>query len=580
MKNFLQQAVFLAIIAAVFGGFYAIARYERKIEGKSDVAEASTNELVTYIQSSTTPSNEEDAPHAAPLSDGSTGNQQITIDDNPAPHTKNTTSSSSNNPPIPKYTTDPKAYIYPLSVGVPLTQKVTGPTAAGTAASVPVLLYHGEGNIDGKTPIEAFISQMQTLKKAGWNTITLRQFYNYMKNGIPVPDKSFVLTFDDGRKDSYYPVDPVLKQLDYTAVMFVITGFSMPDNGKTSDFYLSKDELTQMEKSGRWELQSHGKEDHRTYQIATSTPDGTATTTPGHFLSNRFTDQAGQLENENEFRQRITADLTLSKMTLEQDFGNPIYAFAYPFNDFGQDTANYPDAQRIIADIIPSVYTFTFYQTWPGEGEMFNSPDPNAYMVRRIEPDPRWTGDQLLAVLDGARARSLPYQQGDSFGTEWSGSWGNLQTGPTLVLSASSISTGASATLKGTSGWKDYSLTAYADWNQGSEASLIARHHDATHYLTCDFSQNTVYIEEHTNGKQNIIGKASYTSPQVAQNVALGMTVDGNAITCSLSGQPVVSALTSNTTLLSGGVGVQVWNPTYGTAEMHVRNVVVDTIKQ
>src|SRR6185503_3845275 len=112
---------------------------------------------------------------------------------------------------------------------------------SGSAGSVPVLIYHGtppEGNDNPPLPQSVFIDQMRALKADGWQTITLQQFTDFMKKGAPVPPKSFLLTFDDGRKESFYPVDPVLKELGYNAVMFTITGFSLPDNGsKSSTFY-------------------------------------------------------------------------------------------------------------------------------------------------------------------------------------------------------------------------------------------------------------------------------------------------------------------------------------------------------
>jgi peptidoglycan/xylan/chitin deacetylase (PgdA/CDA1 family) len=42
-----------------------------------------------------------------------------------------------------------------------------------------------------------------------------------MKGEKILPKKSFLLTFDDGRKDSFYPVDPVLKKLNYNAVILI-----------------------------------------------------------------------------------------------------------------------------------------------------------------------------------------------------------------------------------------------------------------------------------------------------------------------------------------------------------------------
>ena len=83
---------------------------------------------------------------------------------------------------------------------------------AAYAKSVPVLLYHGVvDKSDGANILpEDFKNQMFVLKKAGWQTITLDDFYAFMRGEKQVPDKSFLLTFEDGRKDSHYPVDPLL----------------------------------------------------------------------------------------------------------------------------------------------------------------------------------------------------------------------------------------------------------------------------------------------------------------------------------------------------------------------------------
>src|SRR3989339_479020 len=103
--------------------------------------------------------------------------------------------------------------------------------------SIPGLLYHGIiDKPDGANILlENFKDQMFALKKAGWQTISIEDFYAFTRGEKQVPDKSFLLTFDDGRKDSYYPVDPILKALDYNAVIFVISKYSL---GQSSNYYL------------------------------------------------------------------------------------------------------------------------------------------------------------------------------------------------------------------------------------------------------------------------------------------------------------------------------------------------------
>ena len=95
--------------------------------------------------------------------------------------------------------------------------------------------------------------------KTGDGKVSLEEFYDFMYNNAELPEKSFLLTFDDGIRTSWKYADPVLKALDYKAVMFIITSTSAVDG---SVYYLSRDEVEKMIESGRWKIQSHGHEAH------------------------------------------------------------------------------------------------------------------------------------------------------------------------------------------------------------------------------------------------------------------------------------------------------------------------------
>ena len=119
--------------------------------------------------------------------------------------------------------------------------KVEAAEAEGTTESVPVLLYHGiigPDDSDGSNiTIDNFIKQMTLLKENGYHTVSMEQYREFIMEGKTLPEKSFLLTFDDSRKDSYYPVQPILDMLDYRATMFTITGLSYPEGSR---FYLSQ----------------------------------------------------------------------------------------------------------------------------------------------------------------------------------------------------------------------------------------------------------------------------------------------------------------------------------------------------
>ena len=450
--------------------------------------------------------------------------------------------------------------------------------STGTEArSIPVLLYHGEGGTSDM-PLSVFVDQMRSLKQTGWRTITLDEFDRWEKGEIELPDKSFLLTFDDGRKDTYYQADPVLKDLGLNAVMFVITDFSLSPAERHPNFYLNRTELAGMAASGRWQLESHGDQDHATYAVQSTTDlSKTASTESGHFLSNKFWDnETGSFETDAAFAARVERDLQNSKALLEQAFESPVIAYAYPFNDFGQDTVNFPGSAGIIDGIVPQIYTYAFYQSWPGNGDTFNYPLANngpgtrAYMEKRIEPLPSWSGSELVAALAAGSAKSLPYKPSD-FGDEWVRAWGQALHGASLSLSASPKTSGANAFLNGSNWWSDYYVAAEMTVQSGTETSLFVRNVDDSHYFGCAFSKTQVMAQEQRGGDNIELARASARLGEGPAEV--GAAVAGQRITCYLRGQSVVSAVAGMPP--TGGIGVGVWRREPGTAHGTLTSITV-----
>ena len=120
-------------------------------------------------------------------------------------------------------------------------------------SAVPVVLYHGVGAptdfanaADAEYGIDAddFAKQMTMIKHAGYQTIGLQTFVDFVRGRrVELPPRPLLLTFDDGRADSWTGSESILKKLHFTAVMFV-------DVGRVSACdpeYLTWDELRAME---------------------------------------------------------------------------------------------------------------------------------------------------------------------------------------------------------------------------------------------------------------------------------------------------------------------------------------------
>ena len=135
-------------------------------------------------------------------------------------------------------------------------------------SAIPVLLYHGIGPesdfsnaADASYGIgtEDFAKQMTMIQHAGYETIDLQTFIDFVQNKpVDLPPRPLLLTFDDARADSWTGADGILRKLHFNAVMFVDVG--RVDGGDPE--YLTWQELATMQDSGRWQLQLHSGKGH------------------------------------------------------------------------------------------------------------------------------------------------------------------------------------------------------------------------------------------------------------------------------------------------------------------------------
>lgn len=99
----------------------------------------------------------------------------------------------------------------------------------------PVLCYHRVGGPRelGVTRVtrSTFERQMTALARAGWKTLTLGEFSGALEPDGQVADgRSFLLSFDDGYASLAECVYPVLAEVGFTAVTFLITDYVGRDN--------------------------------------------------------------------------------------------------------------------------------------------------------------------------------------------------------------------------------------------------------------------------------------------------------------------------------------------------------------
>lgn len=217
---------------------------------------------------------------------------------------------------------------------------------------VPVLLYHG---INDKHDIfsvsrQAFADQMRMLKEAGYHTISLRQFDAWKQGSTaPLPARPILITFDDGRFDSWNQADAILAENGFRATMFVIA--SCPDEHAPS--CLSWAELRKAQASGRWDLQEHAGYGHIRMDVNTDGEQDSYYANLGLV--------GGRLETFKAFQSRVTSDIKWGDQRLFEQL--PDYrrlAFAVPYGNYGQVHSNDPQIAGFMATWLQSKFHDVF----------------------------------------------------------------------------------------------------------------------------------------------------------------------------------------------------------------------------
>lgn len=178
-----------------------------------------------------------------------------------------------------------------------------------------ILVYHTvEPKTDKKEGVmqkryhifpENFKAQMQYLKDNGYTVISMKNYLGYLNNQNNVPEKSVVLTFDDGWENQHTYAYPILKEFGYTATFYIITNTA---GGRS---YMSWNSIKELEQSGM-NIESHTA----THQNLTKI-------------------------NLDE----VLKELTLSKNKLETELGHTVEMVAYPYY------ANNAEVQKIVKEV-------------------------------------------------------------------------------------------------------------------------------------------------------------------------------------------------------------------------------------
>ncbi|MDR3176153.1 MAG: polysaccharide deacetylase family protein [Desulfovibrio sp.] len=90
--------------------------------------------------------------------------------------------------------------------------------------SLPVLMYHYVNDWAGAITVSPrlFEEHCRALAEGGWRGVGLAEAEDFLARGEPLPEKSLLITFDDGFLDNYLHALPILHKYGHRAALFAV----------------------------------------------------------------------------------------------------------------------------------------------------------------------------------------------------------------------------------------------------------------------------------------------------------------------------------------------------------------------
>ncbi|MEG2086916.1 MAG: polysaccharide deacetylase family protein [Angelakisella sp.] len=212
----------------------------------------------------------------------------------------------------------------------------TAVVQTGVPVKMAVLMYHSVNSNDKRsgeyviTPA-ALRCDLAYLQSQGYQTITMTELIDFVHNGVPLPPKPVMLTFDDGYYNNYLHAFSLLREYHAKAVISIIGAetdkFSQLEENNQNYSHLTWTQITEMQQSGLVEFQNHSYNLHKTLQ------------------SGRQGTMRKKGEPTEQYQKMLTEDLQKLQERYNEMTGWTPNTFAYPFGRISKES--YPVVTKL-----------------------------------------------------------------------------------------------------------------------------------------------------------------------------------------------------------------------------------------
>ncbi|WED22961.1 polysaccharide deacetylase family protein [Vibrio sp. JC009] len=178
--------------------------------------------------------------------------------------------------------------------------------------TIPILCYHrftgretGSDRLD--MPVAFFRAQLQYLADNNYYIIPLKELNQYLMGNKEIPEKSVVITMDDGYRSVYKYAYPLLKAFNAAATLFLYTDFIEAPHAVTWK------QVAEMQQSGVIDMQSHSKS-HASVAVP--------------------------LDPEIDLTKQTLEEVKYPAALIKRKTGNKPDIFSFPYGDSNDETIN------------------------------------------------------------------------------------------------------------------------------------------------------------------------------------------------------------------------------------------------
>ena len=295
--------------------------------------------------------------------------------------------------------------------------------SADTNKGFVALAYFGVDRTGDKTLIstERLDEQLRTLYEQGFVTITQDDILAYYEDGMPLPEKSLFLMFEDGRRDTAIFAQKILEKYNFKASVLTYAEKFEVDDPK----FLSAGDLINLEKSTYWEMGTNGYRlfyinvfDRYDYYLGELSTLEYAMMLDclgrdyNHYLMDYIRDKYRvPKESYRQMYARISADYE----GMEREYTDNIGALPGLYTLMHSNTGQFGNNVRVSdtnAEWIFKLFDMNFNR----EGYSWNTTEDdrhNIYDLTRMQPQPYWYINHLIMKIKYDSGLNVEFVHGD-----------------------------------------------------------------------------------------------------------------------------------------------------------------------